>query len=110
MNEKHLLIVCPKAFRSCCERYAGLKRNEGIKCEVVEFDHPEVRDRYLKSPRLLDSLGVDKRLLDEPASCLKVLIGEYFVYRQTRYVLLAGDVDCIPVPWFEFEQSGQRYF
>lgn len=105
-----LLIVCPneQAFVAECNRYALHKRDSGINCLVHPFDHNTQRQELRDLP-FLRREGVDPSLLDDAAACLKVDLLRY--YRgNTRYVLLAGDVDRIPVPWFEFRQSGNRYF
>jgi hypothetical protein len=109
MQKHPLIIVCPPAFRRECERYALFKRANGINCQVVAFDHAEARQKELASS-FISTVGIDKRHLDDPASCLKVVLTKYFVLHHARYVLLAGDTDVLPMAWFEFQQGGNRYF
>jgi hypothetical protein len=104
-----LLIVCPDEFQAVCERYARFKRSRGISCLVHPFEAQRERDRLRGSP-FLTKLKIDPKYLNERAACLKISLATYALATGTRYVLLAGDVDRIPVPWFEFVQDGYRYF
>ncbi|HQR20365.1 MAG TPA: C25 family cysteine peptidase [Burkholderiaceae bacterium] len=106
-----LLIVCPKdsAFISACTDYAQFKRASGVTCLVLPFDSNLERQRMEKLP-FLKQQRIDPNLLTEPAACLKVDLFGYYLTKNTRYVMLTGDVDKLPTPWFEFSQSGNRYF
>jgi hypothetical protein len=102
-----LLIVCPREFQAACGKYARFKRSMGISCLVHPIERCKER---LANSRFLEDHKIDPAYLDEPAACLKIDLFRYYQLTRTRYVLLAGDVDRIPVPWFEFMQGGKRYF
>jgi len=102
-----LLIVCPREFQAACEKYARFKRSMGISCLVHPIERCKER---LANSRFLEDHKIDPAYLDEPAACLKIDLFQYYQLNRTRYVLLVGDVDRIPVPWFEFMQGGKRYF
>jgi hypothetical protein len=102
-----LLIVCPREFRAACAKYARFKSSMGITCLVYPYEGG--KESMANAP-FLQQMRIDPAQLDEPAACLKVDLLRHYIATGTRYVLLAGDVDRIPVPWFEFKQSGNRYF
>jgi hypothetical protein len=76
---------------------------------VQPFNHSTTRQQLSNLPFLRQE-GIDPSLLNDAAACLKVDLLRFYRGTNTRYVLLAGDVDKIPVPWFEFNQAGNRYF
>ena len=109
-----LVIVCPneEGFITECTKYADFKNTSGVVCSVLPFSHKTERLRLLnqENRKFLQSEGINQSLLDDSAACLKVVLLQLYRTSGVRYVLLAGDIDKIPVPFSEFIQSGARYF
>lgn len=112
MNHCKLLIVCPPEFASACREYATFKAATGVSCEVQVFDLNSIPLAQPASDwaAIAALYKVDTSSLNEPAARLKAGLLHWYVSRHVRHVLLVGDADRMPVPWFEFEQSGMRYF
>lgn len=105
-----LLIVCPPQFHAVCENYARFKRASGITCLVYPFESATAQQRLAAHQPFLKQYDIDPEKLSEPAACLKADLLRYFVATRTRFVLLAGDADVMPVPWIEFMQGEARWF
>jgi hypothetical protein len=104
-----LAIVCPPDFSQVCQSYAEFKRKTGLTCDVVPFDSSQKQAELANAP-FLSTYGISPARLSDPATCLKVELLRRYLAMGTRFVLLAGDANKLPVAWFEFVQSGKRFF
>lgn len=101
---KTLLIICPPEFSELCENYANFKRKMGITCQAVNFSENDAMKAFAALTALSLKVDVDPaKLASEPCSMLKLIIAMHYLSYDTRYVLLAGDIDKIPVPFYKVD-------